>query len=97
MEEKNKAKEVKMGITSNKGDAPKKLSYEQLNDACNQLWQQNKQLIQENKELVNAVTSKRIDCLFKIVENSKAFTSEFVTDCAKEIEDAIRVTQNNKN
>ena len=49
----------------------KKLTYEQLNDACNQLWQQNKQLVKRNKELEQFVMNKRLDYLFKVLECSK--------------------------
>lgn len=71
----------------------KKLTYEQLNDACNQLWQQNKQLVKRNKELEQFVMNKRLDYLFKVLECSKEFSSDFIRNCASEIEEAITVPQ----
>ena len=59
-------KKVKMENASNKDNAPKKLTYEQLNDACNQLWQQNKQLVLKNKELEQFIINKRFDYLFNL-------------------------------
>lgn len=89
-------KKVKMENASNKDNAPKKLTYEQLNDACNQLWQQNKQLVLKNKELEQFIINKRFDYLFKVIEHKEVFSSEFVKDCTKEIEDAINSTQEAK-
>ena len=50
MEEKNGIKTVELKHTAKK-DEPQKLSYEQLNDACNQLFQQNQRLVKRNNEL----------------------------------------------
>lgn len=72
----------------------KKLTYEQLNDACNQLWQQNRQLIQKNKELEMFAMNKRLDYLFKVLEHSKEFSSDFVVSCVNEIEEAMTIPQN---
>lgn len=71
----------------------KKLTYEQLNNACDQLWQQNKQLYKENQELKQLALSKRLDYLFKAVEYSKEFSSDFIGDCTKEIEEILTVSQ----
>lgn len=49
MEEQSKAKQIKMNASAGKSEnKQQKLTYEQLNDACNQLWQQNKQLVSRN-------------------------------------------------
>lgn len=91
MENQEKAKTVNMG---NKGkNEPKKLTYEQLNDACNQLWQQNKQLVSRNRELEQFVLNKRLDYLFKVLELSSKFTSDFVVNCSSEIEEMMTVPQ----
>ena len=51
MEEQNKAKQINMNASAGKSETKQqKLTYEQLNDACNQLWQQNKQLVARNRE-----------------------------------------------
>lgn len=97
--EENKAKMVNMGVKGNgvngthgeHGAEKKKLTYEQLNDACNQLWQQNKQLVMRNRELEQIAINKRLDYLFKVLELSGKFSSDFVGDCAGEIEAAMTV------
>jgi SAM-dependent MidA family methyltransferase len=92
MEEQKKTKVVNMGTKQ----AGKKLSYEQLNDACNQLLQQNRQLAIQNKQLEQFAMNKRLDYLFKVIEFSKEFTSDFVGNCASEIEEALTITQEEK-
>ncbi len=90
MEEQKKAKVVSMNTPKQE---EKKLSYEQLNDACNQLLQQNRQLAVQNQELQQFAMNKRLDYLFKIVEYSKEFKSEFVVSCVNEIEEALTIPQ----
>lgn len=99
MEEKKNAKVVNMNSDNNtdKKEAPKKLTYEQLNDACNQLFQQNKQLVQKVKELEQFCLNKRLECLFKIIENSAKFTETFVKACTDEIEDAMTIPDVSEN
>ncbi len=89
MEEQKKSKVVDM----NGAKAEKKLTYEQLNDACNQLWMQNKQLASRNKELEQFVMNKRLDYLFKVVEFSSKFTCDFVCSSINEIEEAMTIPQ----
>ena len=97
MEEKNEIKTVELKHTAKK-DEHQKLSYEQLNDACNQLWQQNRQLIKKTNELEQFAMNKRLDYLFKVISieegiSNKMFSKEFITACAKEIEEALTVTR----
>lgn len=91
MEEK-KSTTMKM-VPGGKKEETKKLTYEQLNDACNQLWQQNKQLAVRNRELEQFAVNKRLDFLFKVLEFSREFSSDFVGTCAKEIEEALTIPQ----
>lgn len=98
MEEK-KAKTVDMNIDNNNvkdnhvnnNMEKKKLTYEQLNNVCNQLWQQNRQLMMKNKELEQIAINKRLDYLFKVLELSNKFNEEFIIDCTNEIRDAITI------
>ena len=92
--EENKAKEVKMSKESTKKVEPKeanhKLTYEQLNDACNQLFQQNQQMRKAIEELNMANMFKRLDYLFKIVENAGTFKdSDFLNSCMDEIKETL--------
>lgn len=94
MEEQNKAKQINMNAGTGKLETKQhKLTYEQLNDACNQLWQQNKQLIKRNKELETFAMNKRLDYLFKVLELSNQFSSDFVVNCSSEIEQAMTIPQ----
>lgn len=94
MEEQNKAKQINMNVGENKSEnKQQKLTYEQLNDACNQLWQQNKQLVARNRELEAFAMNKRLDYLFKVLELSNQFSSDFVGNCVAEIEQAMTIPQ----
>lgn len=89
MEEKKEGKTVAMN-TANKDNKQQKLTYEQLNDACNQLFQQNQYLAKQLRELNMANSFKRLDYLFKVVELASTFKDdEFVADCIDEIKEAM--------
>lgn len=90
MEEK-KSKVVSM---NGKADGKQqKLTYEQLNDACNQLFQQNQYLTKQVRELSAYNAFKRLDYLFKVVENSKVFGAEFTKQCMEEIKETITIKE----
>lgn len=96
MEEKKfNAKEVKMATpSSEKGEQAQKYSYEQLNNICNQLYQQNQNLVKQLQQLNMVNMFKRLDYLFKVVELSNGssvyhFNKEFVNDCIAEIEESM--------
>lgn len=94
MEEQNKAKQIKMNASAGKSEnKQQKLTYEQLNDACNQLWQQNKQLVARNRELETFAMNKRLDYLFQVLGLSNQFSSDFVVNCSSEIEQAMTIPQ----
>ena len=84
--------EKKSKVVNMKGEntEPKKLTYEQLNNACNQLFQQNQQLLHKIQE-INAVNMfKRLDYLFKVVELAATFKdADFVNSCIDEIKEAM--------
>lgn len=92
MEEQGKKKTVGMHIVG-KEDKQQRLTYEQLNDACNQLLQQNRQLVVRNRELEQFAMNKRLDYLFKVIENSSKFSSDFIVSCVSEIEEAMTIPQ----
>ena len=91
MEEQKEEKTIKPSDVADRG--MKKLTYEQLNDACNQLYQQNRHLSARNKELEQFIMAKRLDYLFKVLELSEKFPRGFVQDCATEIEEGMRLPQ----
>lgn len=76
--EENENKEVK-----------RKLTYEELNNVCHQLQEQNRKLYEQLKSVNMANIFTRLDYLFKVVENSEKFDSDFVITCTDEIKDRI--------
>lgn len=95
MEKQINSKVVDMKVASKKEakEEKQKLTYEQLNDACIQLSQQNRQLIIRNRELESFAMNKRLDYLFKVLEFSNKFSSDFVISCSSEIEQAMTIPQ----
>lgn len=67
----------------------KKFTYEQLENIASQLHEQVRQLSAKLQEVEAFNIFKRLDYLFKVVENSKSFNKDFVDKCSKEIEDLI--------
>lgn len=88
MEEK---KAVKMQAV--KADKPEKMSYEQLENVAHQLSEQAKHLYAKLQEANMSNMFKRLDYLFKVVENAHAFKEEFVAKCVAEIEDLMTVPE----
>lgn len=72
---------------------PEKMSYEQLENVAHQLSEQLRQLYAKLQEANMANMFKRLDYLFKVVENAHAFSEEFVTKCVAEIEDLMTVPE----
>ncbi len=76
-----------------KADKPEKMSYEQLENVAHQLSEQAKHLYAKLQEANMTNMFKRLDYLFKVVENAHAFSEEFVTKCVAEIEDLMTVPE----
>lgn len=87
MEEK-KAKTVEM-----KPQNEKKYSYEELNNIAGQLSQQNQQLYQQLQRANMTNMFKRLDYLFKVIENGVMFSAEFLDKCLKEIEETMTIEE----
>lgn len=103
MEEvKEKAKVVNINTTGKKDAVNKKPSYEELNNYCMQLYEQNVQLVQKLRQADMENLFKRLDYLFKIIEFKDSFSKEFVKSCTDEIvqgmtpQEAPEVTKDNK-
>ena len=96
--EEQKNKEIKLEAAEGINNQ-EKLTYEQLNNACMQLSQQNQyyrqQLEQANKVLN---TFSRLDYLFRVVEVSGkdgqySFDAEFVNKCISEIQEIMTIPE----
>lgn len=95
-EQKNKTVEM----NPNKKDNIKKeqrYSYEELNNICIQLQQQNQKLMAELQKMDISNVVARLNYLFRVVECASSqnttfhFDSEFVQECITEIENSIRI------
>ncbi len=63
----------------------KELTYEQLKAVVNQLQQDNNALYNKLQQFSTTTLFKRLDYLFKVIENEISFDKEFVDKCVKEI------------
>lgn len=89
MEEKKLNKNVKMGVSQKE---EQKLSYEQLNEACSQLYQQNQQLIKQLQQANLTNMFKRLDYLFMVLRYSEVIKdADFLNNCITEIKEALTI------
>lgn len=88
---------TKMEIQSSNTVKTEKLSYEQLENVAHQLSEQNKQLYARLQEANMVNIFKRMEYLFKVIENGHAFSSEFVNKCVSEIEDLMTIPESEEN
>lgn len=88
--EEQKEKVIKM---QPEAERPEKMSYEQLENVAHQLSEQAKQLYMQLQNANMSNMFKRLDYLFKVVENSHMFKLDFVDKCINEIEDFMTVPE----
>lgn len=88
-EQKKKVVEMKPQVQKR----PEKLSYEKLENVAHQLSEQNRQLFAKLQELNMANMFKRLDYLFKVVENGHMFKQDFFEKCIAEIESLMTVPE----
>lgn len=90
MEENNeKIVEMKPQV---KAEEPQKMTYEQLEQVAHQLSEQAKQLYRKLQEANMINMFKRLDYLFKVVENKDSFNGAFVQSCVDEIQDILTIS-----
>lgn len=87
-EQKKKVVEMKPQV-----QRPEKISYEQLENVAHQLSEQNRQLFAKLQELNMANVFKRLDYLFKVVENGHMFKQDFLEKSITEIESLMTVSE----
>ena len=87
-EQKKKVVEMKPQV-----QRPEKMSYEQLESVAHQLSEQNRQLFAKLQELNIANMFKRLDYLFKVIENGHMFKQDFLEKCIAEIENLMTVPE----
>lgn len=87
-EQKKKVVEMKSQV-----QRPEKMPYEQLENVAHQLSEQNRQLFAKLQELNMTNMFKRLDYLFKVVENGHMFKQDFLEKCIAEIESLMIVPE----
>ena len=85
-EQKEKVVEMKPQVKR-----PEKLAYEKLENVAHKLSEQNRQLFAKLQELNMANMFKRLDYLFKVIENGHMFKQDFLEKCIAEIESLITI------
>lgn len=96
MEVIKKGKTVKPALKTeenSKVQKEKKVSYEELNNYCIQLYNQNKTLIEQVKQKDMFNIFKRMDYLFQVLRYKDCFNNTFVETCAEEIQNALTVAE----
>lgn len=72
---------------------PEKMSYEQLENVAHQLSEQSRQLYAQLQAANMTNIFKRLDYLFKVVENGHAFSIDFLNKCVAEIEEHMTIPE----
>ena len=91
--EEQKGKVVNMQPMAKETERPEKMSYEQLENVAHQLSEQAKQLYMKLQEANMNNIFKRLDYLFKVVENGHMFKQDFLDKCIIEIEELMTVPE----
>ena len=91
--EEQKGKVVEMQPTAKGTERPEKMSYEQLENVAHQLSEQAKQLYMKLQAANMDNMFKRLDYLFKVVENGHMFKQDFLEKCITEIEEIMTVPE----
>lgn len=69
------------------------LSYDQLKEVAAQLQHENQQLRSTLIRVDYSNTFKRLDYLFKVLDNYVHFDDDFVASCIKEIQDMMTIKE----
>lgn len=91
--EEQKGNVVEMQPTSKETERSEKMSYEQLENVAHQLSEQSRQLYMKLQAANMNNMFKRLDYLFKVVENGHMFNQDFLTKCVSEIEELMAVPE----
>lgn len=70
---------------------PEKMTYEQLENVAHQLSEQARQLYARLQEADMTNVFRRLDYLFKVIENQHVFPEDFVEQCVNEITELITI------
>jgi len=96
--EKNQSKTVNMTGKEVKKEETKKISYEDLQKAAGQLYQQNQQLIskckqyEEQMQRLNNV-EVRLHYLFEVLDKGSYFDNDFIDVCVNEVKEIMTIKE----
>lgn len=94
--EENQSKTVNMTGKEVKKEENKKISYEDLQKAAGQLYQQNQQLIakckqyEEQMQRLNNV-EVRLHYLFEVLDKGSYFDNDFIDACVNEVKEIMTI------
>ena len=95
--EEQKTKIVEMQPATKETEKPEKMSYEQLENIAHQLSEQARKLYSQLQQSNMTNMFKRLDYLFKVVENGHMFKQDFLEKCIAEIEEIMTVPEEPEN
>ena len=96
--EENQSKTVNMTGKEVKKEETKKISYEDLQKAAGQLYQQNQQLIakckqyEEQMQRLNNV-EVRLHYLFEVLDKGSYFDDDFIEVCVNEVKEIMTIKE----
>jgi hypothetical protein len=96
--EENQNKTVNMAGKEVKKEETKKISYEDLQKAAGQLYQQNQQLIakckqyEEQMQRLNNV-EVRLHYLFEVLDKGSYFDNDFIDVCVNEVKEIMTIKE----
>jgi hypothetical protein len=97
MEEQKLGKTVKMNTEKKKENninSQQKLTYDQLNNVCAQLYQENQNLVKQLQQANMASMFRRLDYLFMVLKYEAVFKDpDFINSCIDEIKEAITIKE----
>lgn len=91
--EEQKSKVVEMAPQAKETEQSQKMSYEQLEQIAHQLSEQARQLYSQLQKSNMTNMFKRLDYLFKVVENGHMFKQDFLEKSIAEIEELMTVPE----
>lgn len=71
----------------------KKLSYEELKNIAGQLQQQNQFMREQLMKARNEEMYKRLDYLFKVIENKNVFNAAFYSGVVNELQEILTIPE----
>ena len=91
--EEQKSKVMERAPQAKETEQSQKMSYEQLEQIAHQLSEQARQLYSQLQKSNMTNMFKRLDYLFKVVENGHMFKQDFLEKCIAEIEELMTVPE----